>query len=843
MRTTTTLLLTAILLSVIAGAAALCAAPRISTRKAQPARVVNDCIKNGDFGDVGDGQAASWKFSGAVKPERVSGVWQTLSGKFKSGERTSANFLFFMYQGGMGSVWIDNVRFSPEAGIKDGGFESLNPDGSLAECKTSHWNTAVFSDSARASQGSRSLRMTHEHEAVPESQMRQFVGLEPNTDYTFSFDVFVGDDFQGEALGCVEGISDYLAVSTLMENRDRCGQYALALDPTQAAPAGVSQQVDVKPGMNLQASVDVNHRAFPGATKLVIEDAASGRVLAESGISGVNPKWQSVQVSFQSISPKLRVRVVAEGEGSLLVDNVEITPPRITPPLQQVQWLPAAQNFRIPAKLQVSVQGRAGKAIEGGLELLSRDLGRHNVSVTTTKSQAAPLKILIGSGYAVKGKGNESYSLAVTSKGITIKAVAEAGAFYGLMTLLQLIDSRAGKPVLLACKVTDYPDMPLRGSLYADAEQSARWKLNTVMESTGYPVTATEKKAMWDMVRKYEKLNLKIIPYSLSMMGGYYVQKINPNLAAGVLVINEKVTLNGDKPTPLANPYVIRTKLSDVKLSSHEKLSSVNDVQEYELGKDYRVIDGDMAYNYNLDNPKPFSVVRLPGSSIPDGATVYAEYDWVSHYRESDGRTEVHISYVPVEPQTRKLMDDFLTGFAKEFPFPYICPANCLHEFGPNDAQLRTDSRVLNSGRYPVELFAEDTRFQSAAVKRGNPKAKVMFWAGTMTNPYVRQAEPFLPRDGHVTVWGYDANWPAVYGREAIEYWSKLGIESSVMSWDNLRNARGWAQVVAEARRKGYPCLGIIATCWANRTGGLRESAAVSWRVPQKGEKNYVSVP
>ena len=72
-----------------------------------------------------------------------------------------------------------------------------------------------------------------------------------------------------------------------------------------------------------------------------------------------------------------------------------------------------------------------------------------------------------------------------------------------------------------------------------------------------------------------------------------------------------------------------------------------------------------------------------------------------------------------------------------------------------------------------------------------------------------------------------------------MEYWSELGFETSVMPWDNLRNIRGWAQVVAEARRKGYPCLGMINVMWSNRGGGFQETASVSWKIPKAGEREF----
>ena len=802
-------------------------------------------VRNGDFEKVDNGASPYWDVSGKVKPEQVSGKWQTLTGTFNSGDHTSGKFLFFVKKGAIGSVWIDNIALSPAAPIKNASFEELRPDGRPTECDISYWNEAAFSDTNRASHGSRSLRMTHEHEAVPETQLRQKFAMAPDTEYTYAFDVFVGDDFQGEALACVEALSSrYEEVSILVEIRDRCGRTVLALTPSEHAPATVSQGIGVQPGMNLHASVDINNKAFRGSTKLVVEDPTSGRVLGEAGQNGVSAKWQSIQVSFQSVSPELRVRVIAEGEGSLQVDNVAVTPPEVIPPLQDVQWLPATENFSIPARWEVSVQGRAGKAIEGGLELLRNDLKPYGVALARTEPAETPLRVIIASTAAVRGKGTESYSLTVNRKGVTIRAGAEPGAFYGLMTLLQLMGRRDGKPVVLACEATDYPDMPLRGVLYGDREQAARWKMNTFMESSGYPTSAAQKKAFSDSIQKCEKLNQQYIPYALAMMGGQYVQRINPNLAAGIWTQDESIALKGVEPSPLANHHVIRTKLTDVKLKSPDG------AREYKMGVDYQVIDGDMRWNHGWNGKpipgytaRPFSVARLTGSAIPDGATVLASYDWVSHHRASDNRTETHIAYVPLEPETRRLMDEFLRELVRDFPLSYTCYGNCLHEFGPNDAQLATDSRVINSGKEPIQLFAEDISSMAVAVKRGNPEAKAIFWSGSMNNHYVRAAEPFISRDAHAQVWGYSDNWPAVYGREAIEYWSELGFETSVMAWDNLRNIRGWAQVVAEARRKGYPCLGMIEACWGGRTGGLQEAARVSWKTPKAGEKGYVPLP
>ena len=274
-------------------------------------------------------------------------------------------------------------------------------------------------------------------------------------------------------------------------------------------------------------------------------------------------------------------------------------------------------------------------------------------------------------------------------------------------------------------------------------------------------------------------------------------------------------------------------------------LTSADGKTRYRPGTDYEVIDGDMGYPYNQQDPRPFAVARTPGSSIPDGATVLASYDHVSHYRKSMNRSDVHIPYCPLEPETRRLMGDFMRDLVTDFPISLINTAHCLEEFRPAASHLETDSRVIASGKSPIELLAENVRFLDKAAKAGRTDARMLQWAGHV-NEYARAAGPLLPRDAHVNIWGYDAAWPVIAGREAVAYWSELGLETSVMPWYNITNVRAWAQVVAEARANGYPCLGMIDSCWASGpdpSGGVEETAIVSWKIPRQGDRRFVALP
>jgi hexosaminidase len=59
--------------------------------------------------------------------------------------------------------------------------------------------------------------------------------------------------------------------------------------------------------------------------------------------------------------------------------------------------------------------------------------------------------------------GDEGYFLDVTPEGIYILANSSPGAYYGIMTLMQLIETDAKSPAVPGLSVTDYPSFKLRG--------------------------------------------------------------------------------------------------------------------------------------------------------------------------------------------------------------------------------------------------------------------------------------------------------------------------------------------------------------------------------------------
>ena len=814
-------------------------------------------VRNSGFEEVENGRFEDWESTGEsdqVTPKAVTGIWQRATCKVDGREGgDSVTFHLYTNKGSTGSIWIDNVTVSPARSLKNPSFEEKSKAGGVVG-----WagGGTVFSDARRRSHGRRSLRITSDERSLPlnpwfTAQIYQEIPLEAGKEYSVSFDYMVGDDFVGTARGYIMDATGSVTRQTNFQDteirgaRDECERYVCVLSPRQEEPVELRQRVDVMPDMNLEASVEANNPKLDGSVTLIVEDAASKEVLGQAALSEGKEKWLTLRTRFQSRSSEVVLRVVARGQGEVEVDNVAITPPQPIPPLQEVEWLPVSEDFTLPSALRVSIEGDSGAVLEQGLAMLADDLAAlSDVTVETVEPGDAPFTIAIGPEYALADNGDESYSLEIDEQGIRIQAGTEAGAFYGLMTVLQLLREGEAAPVALACDVTDYPDMPLRGVLYGDPEQAARWKMNTLTLSTGYPVSRDERDKLHEAVAKYQRLNLEVIPYFHSIEGGYYVQQQNPNLATGIWVKGEKMTLKGVEPSPLANPFVIRTELTDVALAS------ADGKRRYRIGKDYDVVDGDMAWPYTQENPKPFAVVRTAGSSIPSGATVLASYDHVSLWRGP--RYDIHIPYCPLEPEVRRLMGEYMKNLARDFPFRYINTTHDLQEFGPSAAQLATDSRVIASGKSPIELLAEDVRFLDKSAKAGRADVRLLDTVGVV-NDDSRQAGPKLPRDTHIEIWGHEAAWPVIYGRASVAYWSKLGFETSAQPWYDRRNVRAWAQVIAEARAKGYPCKGVMVACWPDvqagedarerNLRGMEEGAIVSWKIPQEGDRRFIQLP
>jgi hexosaminidase len=178
---------------------------------------------------------------------------------------------------------------------------------------------------------------------------------------------------------------------------------------------------------------------------------------------------------------------------------------------------------------------------------LAVDLHQQGIRTMIVGGESASATVRICRDPAVRG--TEAYRLTVSPKGVEIRASADAGAYYAVQTLRELLSmERGGSPypprggcgdpprspycVLPACSIDDRPDFDRRGvyldcsrgkvprleTLLAMVEQLARWKINELqlyVENVftwrshpqigrGYsPFTPEELRAVQDRCRRH----------------------------------------------------------------------------------------------------------------------------------------------------------------------------------------------------------------------------------------------------------------------------------------------------------------------------------------------------
>ena len=808
-------------------------------------------LANGDFTKVDGGLPAGWEVDAdatTVTCEQVGGRWYHNAFTFNSGKYERIRVGFYMAPGANGSVWIDNLESTPKLAIVNSSFEEVDRNGGLVGWTMTDPGT-LHSDTERVSHGRRSFRITYKAAEPEHSRIKQFVEVEPNTDYRITFDVYLGDDFLGALRPNIyAGVPDTPHITgpewnadDIVSERGRFG-HRLAMD-LKGGQARIVQKVAVDPDRNLEASAVVETKGLEGSVVLRVTDEATEEILGQTKVEKADANWERVRCRFQSGSEGVVVSLVGKGEGKARIANARLGAPELIPPPQEIEWLEASENFQAGSELTVSVTGAAGRVIEKGLSMLDGEMG----GVRRLDPGLGDVDIVVGDSFAFKDAGDEAYTLVVDSAAVRIESATEKGAFHGLMTVLQLVTDVAGAgKELLSCRIADWPDMPVRGvaltggsitgDTMKDLDVMARMKFNTAIISLGtysYETDDRSRARLQQYLDAGTDYGIEIIPLQTTLGWGHYVLNRNPNLAEGRWIRDEKLTLAGDRPVELAHRNVIRTELTDIVITS------TDGKRTFKEGVDYRVIPGETKFEKNRfsADAEPWSIARIAGGAIGDGATVLAGYDCIGRA----GKTRY--AYCPMEPEVRELMGDWIEKLARDWPFPgnFIC-LDELHD------RFYIDSRCIQSGKTSSEILSEHLRFLDDRARKGNPDIRLWMW-GDMVDPHDAAASigakdigPMLPKDIVQVVWGYSANVPKARGLAGVEYFSNLGISTLVCGWYDTNNIHQWMQVVRQARDRGLPCLGYLACVWHQRTEGVEESAICSWRIPREGEDRYAPI-
>ena len=807
-------------------------------------------LENGDFETVRDGALAAWKVTAhdaVVRPERIKGEWCHFVCDVKPGRFDKIHLHLSYQQHGVGSLWWDNFT-SENLNILNPDFEEIDSDGRLTGWRQDNVGDTIFSDTDRVKHGARSIRMTRKGGIAP-TRVWQIIDVNKDADYRFEFDCFLSDDFKGqpnvatltyESDGKYYGSPMWIRTPSWTEIlTERAGESdRIATLDLAGGDAEISQTLTWPARRNGELTLLAKTKALDGALRAVVTDAESGALLGQAVESSPNSAWHEITVPFTNPDPTIRVGLIARGTGRVGLDSVTLADPQLVPPAQEVTWKTADDNLLVNDLLLYHIEGPTSQPIQGALDILRNDLKKLGLGLRPGDPDKHHLDIRFGPDQGVAGKGPESYTLNVDDRNLcTIRAETDVGVLRAIATLVQLLRKYPNRetPEIVACDIRDWPDMPVRGAFWAPAftwKQFARHKLNMMYLSTSYWLEWHDyPDKVPEMIQYFtdaEKFGVDVLASTGVFQGHEVYRYHDPNLAEGKAVQNERITLSDETPVPLKHPLVLRTKLRGLTLTSSDGRTT------YKEGTDYAVARGTpVTYPFNeIKDPVPDAVRRIPTGASPDGATVLASYN----YGEPSNKMELCLS----EPDATRIPADALAAAFRKFPRLRWFNLN-LDEI----AYFRMCTLCKASPRSNDQLMCDWINALDRAVKAVCPDARLVTW-DDMLCPYVDAANigikdpaPLLPKDMLMMSWGYNADFPQLEGWPAVRYWSEHRLSTIVVPWDNRINIRAWAQVVAEARRRGWPCLGMLDSYWHNRHD-FRESAICSWRIPREGEKRWV---
>ncbi|SFS86326.1 Glycosyl hydrolase family 20, domain 2 [Zhouia amylolytica] len=183
-------------------------------------------------------------------------------------------------------------------------------------------------------------------------------------------------------------------------------------------------------------------------------------------------------------------------ETNYSAEELHAAPVKLIPYPQEVVWGLEMVNF---LSFKVTSENTLNKNITSELERICSEYGIEN-----SKHSKVTIKFISDEEVPLEG-----YELNVEKNKITIKTSGDAGAFYALQTLRQLISNDKGKSRIQLCNIKDQPAFPIRGYmvdvgrnfqsielLKTQLDVMANYKLNTFhWHLTDRPAWRIESKA------------------------------------------------------------------------------------------------------------------------------------------------------------------------------------------------------------------------------------------------------------------------------------------------------------------------------------------------------------
>ncbi|MBM3473346.1 MAG: hypothetical protein FJX75_08775 [Armatimonadetes bacterium] len=804
-------------------------------------------LPNGDF-EAAD--ARLWtRFGDGVTLRRVPAPgWTRLTSTLDTRDY-SALRLYLRIQTGVGTVCFDHVGIDG-LDLRNPSFEAAEGD-RLVDWGQDNVGTTISVADEAAADGERCVCLHQDQSAM--SRIWQDLACRPGTQHAVSLWVrtagFRGDAY-AEVYGMREGeLGEIIWQSEHLSGAEQgmLGRTILSLTSEANGRGGVEQSVEVPPGRNLSLSADLEAPLLEGG-RLSVGVWSADRLLGEVALDHAEGQWKRHASILQSPPDgRVTVRVQAEGPvGLAYVDNIAVEEIAEVVPAARAQFVEAERNLPLGDRLDVRLPEPVPDLLTRGIAILARRISEvTGGAVTLAAGEGEPqLTVAIDDDTPPTSpwwQADQSYVLACSEAGVRLSAPNVLGALYGLMALPGLLDQAPdGHWQLLAVRLEDAPDLPLRGAymggLPRDRNERLAWcerfaalRVNAVIIEDGIwwqLDNERERQTALDAFSDFRAYGIEPIPELQSFGWAHLVLAIDPMCAEGAYVERERLVLKAEEPTALVHPNVLRTESTDVVIENAQGI-------RYTEGRDYEVLNGETRHVYRPEAP-PYRVRRLPGGRVPDGATVYASYDYVSRVNSEN------CPYCPSEPRVARIMTAAITNTVR-----YLKPA-AIHLGHDEPALMNSDSRCrfrpkpLTNG----ELFAEDVRRLYDAAHEADPGVRVMMWEDAV-NPYhnglqfpsdpTADALPLLPRDLILNVWFYGPDEPDRQGAESLRYFGAHGFPTTGSPWYSEPCAVAWARQCRDARLRGEECLGVIYTSWGGRWDALEACAGSAWHVPRPG--------
>ena len=421
----------------------------------------------------------------------------------------------------------------------------------------------------------------------------------------------------------------------------------------------------------------------------------------------------------------------------------------------------------------------------------------NNIIIILGKKQLSPLLSGLlsrkGLGFSKDYPGQEGYILEVTPNYVLLVGNDQAGKFYGIQSLLQLLfrDVHTGQMKIRASTIVDYADMPLRSAFYGfylnameddslisrayhDFEKIARYKFNMIdlashhyghleMEIPGHP-----QEKLW---QRFAKLHEAARRLHLQPRVGGWAKWVNTHSPWGVdlttlecIRTTQNIKLSGNikyilKITSGQTAPNVIYNLDTGKSWEKEPVVVTNQsgTKVYKENKDYLVNFAKIrSENYQkFENTQQTNLEVLfsklhYGEGEPEGFPLREAETFnapttiqrVEGGRIQDGQTvKVSFSYIGADPYSLIKVHYCRSDERLHIDGPenYIwrwC-TDPIRFWGASDfcldvdetRVLAFDKRCMDSGKTRSQIWADDILYYYQTIRKANPRARICLWS------------------------------------------------------------------------------------------------------------------